>query len=147
VRKAKKPVDALDPQRDSVYQWEASHETWNVCTLSLEQCNDLANAALKAAECLPVEITRGSANRYSWNVPAMRAICMQGPSKRGRGGMNPATVLHEVAHQIGFDKYGARIQDHGRTFIALYRGLLVKYGVMTEKEFTLTANNYKLRWK
>jgi hypothetical protein len=145
MRKAKAKVDAGDPQRDSVYSWEASHETWNVCTLSLEQCNDLANGALKSAGCLPVNVIQGPSNRYSWNVPTMRTISMQGPSRRGRGGMNAATVLHEVAHQIGFDRHRARIQDHGPAFMGLYRELLLKYGVMSEKEFALTARSFKLR--
>lgn len=145
MRKKKAAVDSSDQQRDAVYAWEASHETWNVCALSLEQCNDLANGALKAAGCLPVKVIQGPSNRYSWNVPAMRTISMQGRSRRGRGGMNAATVLHEVAHQIGWDRNKARIQDHGPTFVALYRELLLKYGVMSEKEFALTARNFKLR--
>jgi len=147
VRKTKRKPDASDPQRDSVYRWEESHETWNVCTLSLEQCDALANAALKAAHCLPVSVIQGPSNRYSWNVPGRRLISMQGPSKRGRGGMNQATLLHEVAHQICFDRHRDRIQDHGRTFLALYRELLLKYEVMTAKEFSLTANNFGLRWR
>ena len=146
MRKAKRKDDDSDPQRDTVYSWESSHETWNVCTLTLDQCTELANGALKAAGCLPVEMRQGPSNRYSWNVPAMRCIAMQGPSRRGRGGMNTATVLHEVAHQIGFDRHGARIQDHGPRFLANYRELLLKYGVMSEKEFNLTARAFNLRW-
>lgn len=147
MRKAKRKDHDDDPQRDPVYSWESSHETWNVCTLSLEQCNDLANGALKAAGCLPVKLLQGPSCRYSWNVPAMRTISMQGPSRKGRGGMNYATVLHEVAHQIGFDRHGGHIQDHGPTFVANYRELLLKYGVMTEKEFNLTARAFNLRWR
>jgi hypothetical protein len=147
MRKAKRAVDADDPQRDSVYSWESSHETWNVCALTLEQCAELTNTALKAAGCRPVEVIQGPYCRYSWNVPGRRVISMQGPNKRGRGGMNAATLLHEVAHQIGFDRHRDRIQDHGPTFLALYRELLIKFGVMTEKEFSLTANNFGLRWR
>jgi hypothetical protein len=147
VRKATRKPDTEDPQRDQVYSWEASHETWNVCTLSLEQCNDLANQALKAAGCRPVTVIQGPSNHYSWNVPAKRYISMQGPSTRGRGGMNVATVLHEVAHQIGWDRTGHRRQDHGPAFLGIYRKLLLDFGVMSEKEFRLTAIAFKLRWK
>jgi hypothetical protein len=146
VRRSKAKADASDPQRDSVYRWEASHETWNVCTLTLADCQALADEALAGERCKPVKVIQGPSNRYSWNVPAMRTISMQGPSRRGRGGMNYATVLHECAHQIGFDKYGAKIQDHGPVFMAYYRKLLLKYRVMDEKEFSLTSRYFQLKW-
>jgi len=147
MRKTARNADSGDPQRDSVYRWEASHETWNVCTLSLEQCSELANRALKAAGCMPAAVIQGPSNRYSWNIPKLRIISMQGPSKKGRGGMNAATLLHEVAHQICFDRHRNRVKDHGPTFLAAYRELLINFGVMTAKEFSLTANKFRLRWR
>lgn len=147
MRKTKAKADDGDPQRDSVYKWESSHEAWNVCTLSLQQCKDIAATALKSHNCLPIKLIQGPSCRYSWCVPGMRTISMQGPTKKGRGGMNLATLLHEVAHQIGFDKYGARIQDHGPTFLAIYRKLILQFGVLTAKEFRLTALARQLKWK
>jgi hypothetical protein len=146
MRKKARRTDGTDPQCDQLYSWETAHEHFNVCTLKLEECDQLINAALKRAGHKPVAVYQGQSNAYSWCMPRLRRIAMQGPSKRGRGGMNVATCLHEAAHQICFDRHGERAQDHGPMFLAIYRKLLLDAKVMTAKEFCLTALNYKLRW-
>ena len=80
-------------------------------------------------------------------MPESRAISMQGPTRLGRGGMNVATVLHEAAHQITYDLFGEGVKDHGPTFLAIYRDLLLSAGVFTEDEFTLTTSRFGLSWR
>ncbi len=80
-------------------------------------------------------------------MPVTRIINMQGPSRKGRGGMNVATVLHECAHQIIWDLDGERAQDHGPAWLGRYRKLLLAHGVMTADEFRLTARKFRLRWR
>lgn len=147
MRKKKVKGREADPQRKALYRWEAAHDTFNVCALSLKQCDDLANSALKLAGHVKVTVTQGPSNRFSYNAPTLREIRLQGPSRRGRGGMNRATVLHEVAHQMVWDRHGASVRDHGPTFLAYYRDLLLGYGLMTADEFKLTARKRNLRWR
>jgi hypothetical protein len=135
-----------DPQRNPAYAWEAAFENFNVSTLTLAECQKLANAALDAAGSERVAIQQGPSNRYSWCVPKVRIISMQGPSRKGRGGMNRATVLHECAHQITHDLCGDRAQDHGPMWLTIYRGLLLEHGVITATEFKLTSRKFGLRW-
>ena len=147
MRRAKKKADPNDPQKDAVYSWEAAHESWNVCTLDIEQCEYVAQQALKLFGCEPIDMQNGSPARFSWNIPAWRMICMQGPSRRGRGGRNVATVLHEAAHQIVFDLYADNTQDHGPTFLGVYRELLLAAKVLTPREFDVSARHYRLKWR
>jgi hypothetical protein len=147
MRETQKRLGLDDPQCDPAYAWEAAFDTFNVCTLTLEQCQLLVDNALKAASCLPVKVEQGPSCRYSWCMPVSRRIAMQGPSRKGRGGMNVATVLHEVAHQIAYDAFGDRVQDHGPTWLGIYRKMLIEHGVMTEKEFQLTARKFGLKWR
>ena len=147
MRKAARRVKSDDPQCDSAYAWEASHETWNVCTLDIDECQLLIDNALKAAACRPVTVYQGPYCRYSWCMPILRQICMQGPSRKGRGGMNVATVMHEVAHQITYDAYMNSVRDHGPTWLGIFRKLLLAHGVMSETEFRLTARKFGLKWR
>lgn len=147
VREISRRTEGDDPQRNSAYAWECAFEHFNVCTLTLAECQKLCNEALDGAGCERVAIQQGSSNRYSWCAPKLRIISMQGPSRKGRGGMNVATVLHECAHQITYDRRGNRAQDHGPTWLAVYRMLLLARGVLTAEEFRLTARKFKLRWR
>lgn len=147
VRRKTLKVDPADPQRDAVYTWEIAHESWNVCTLDLDQCNHVLEKALKFYGCDPVHLEQGSPARYSWNMPEWRWVKMQGPSRRGRGGMNVATVLHEATHQIIWDLYPDNVQDHGPTFLGVYRDLLLAAKVLTAREFDVSARHYKLKWR
>lgn len=148
VRRKKRKVDPADPQLHRVYDWESAHESWNICTLSVEQCDYVAQKALRLYGCDPVLLTRGSPKVYSWNHPVMREIEMQGPTRSGRGGMNVATVLHEVAHQIVGDTHPSEsIQDHGPTFLGVYRDLLLTAKVLTAREFDVSARRFRLKWR
>ena len=146
MRKKSRKIPVNDTQVDNVYAWEAAFDQFNICTLSLAECEKLVLKTLKAAGCKPVAVYQGPSNRYSWCMPVLRRICMQGPSRQGRGGMNVATVLHEVAHQIVYDRYGDKTQDHGPTFMGMYRRLLLDHKIMTEKEFRLTSLKFGLKW-
>ena len=147
MREKAKALGGNDPQCDPAYAWEAGFDHFNVCVLTIDQCQHIIDSALNAAGCQPVTVYQGPSCRYSWCMPVLRRICMQGPSRKGRGGMNVATVLHEVAHQITYDAYGNSVQDHGPTWLAVFRKLLIEHGVMTEKEFRLTARPFGLKWR
>lgn len=147
MRRKARTADADDPQCDALYQWEDANEPWNVCTIDAETCDFVAQKALKFFGCEPVDLHRGSPARYSWNIPAWRMVAMQGASRRGRGGMNVATVLHEAAHQIVYDLYSDSVQDHGPTFLGVYRELLLVAGVLTAREFDVSARHFGLKWR
>ncbi len=148
MRKRKTKINLDDPQVDSVYAWEAAFDNFNVCTLDLDQCWYAADKALRFYDCDPLaDLIQGPYNAYSWSAPESRVICMQGPSRKGRGGMNVATVLHEAAHQIVWDLFDANARDHGPTFVAIYRDLLLSADVLTEDEFSLTAAKFGLKWR
>ena len=147
VRETSRRIKGDDRQCDAAYAWESAFEHFNVCTLTLAECQKLCNETLDAAGQDRVAVQQGPSNRYSWCVPKLRLISMQGPSRKCRGGMNVATVLHECAHQITHDLSGDRTQDHGPTWLGLYRKLLLAREVMTAKEFQLTARKFKLRWR
>ncbi len=60
----------------------------------------------------------------SWNIPRLRTISMQSGN-----GVNIATALHEVAHQIAWDYFGSSIQDHGPTWLGVMLGFALKAGM------------------
>lgn len=144
-RKAK--ADPSDPQQVRVYAWEvAQGERFNRSTLTLAQCGHVIDTALRYYGCDPVELQRGSPYRYSWNEPEIRVIVMQGRTRRGNGGMNVPTVLHEVAHQIVWDLYCERFRDHGRQWLDIYRDLLLRARVLTPRQFNASARRFDLKW-
>jgi SprT protein len=67
------------------------------------------------------------------------------------GNLNPysflITLLHELAHLLTFDKYGHRVQSHGKEWKKLYGELLAQFvknkvfPADIEKELVATLNN------
>jgi hypothetical protein len=74
-------------------------------------------------------------------------ITMQRRGRRGRGGKNPAQVLHEVAHFVVFQIRGWRPEDHGPTFLGVYIDLLEAAEVAPRAALEASARAYGLKWR
>lgn len=138
-------MDAADPQKDGVYSWEDGHHGWNLNTHTLPYLRGLIRQACERYGVEPPYVTVHMKCSLSYSAPADMVISLQGiGTKPGRGGLNPATALHEAAHHVVYWMWGSRPQDHGPTFLGLYIELLEAFGILHSKA---EAKEWGLRWR
>jgi hypothetical protein len=135
-----------DPQKERLYEWEASFARWNKNVLTLKECKALIYDACDAHGVPRPTVKQHHQRSLSWNLPESNLIDMQGGGHQKPGGRNEATALHEAAHQVCWCLYRNRIADHGPRYLGIYLDLLVRAGVSTRKALEATARAYKLKW-
>lgn len=129
-----------DPQGLAVYTWEEGFADWNRQTLSIRQVRDYIVVACRTygLDSPPVKLHAGRALAYSWSdgsgISFPRWLC------------NPAIALHEASHFIA-DKLFPQAQTHGRLWLGVYMGLLVKARVAPYAALRASAREYGLRWR
>jgi len=140
-------VQTDDPHRLTVYRWETGWHWWNMNTLSLPKCRELILFACALYDVAP-PVVRLCGGEMSYSEPRRNLIALQSRSRRpGRGGMNPATALHEAAHHIVDRLFGEVVQDHGPTFLGVYLYLLWRAKVAPWPALTASARHHGLRWR
>ncbi len=120
---------------------ETTWGPWNVKSLTIEECRWWVAEACKRFDISPPRVTRHYTKEYPWCNVTRRVISLS-PK-----GMNAATVLHEVAHQITWDYFGDSAQDHGRTFIGVYFHLLECGRVAPRVALHASARSHGLKWR
>lgn len=139
--------DPDDPQKEAVYAFEDSWQSFNNSDLTLAQCRDAVRWACEAWKVPTPVVRQHHEATFSWCNVETGVISLQARSRRpGRGGKNAAVALHEAAHWIVFQRWGERVQDHGPTFVGVYIGLLWQYGVAPIEALMATARKFKLRF-
>jgi hypothetical protein len=136
--------DPTDPQKEAVYSWEASWLSWNQDLLTLAECRVMVRTACRRAGVpyIPVRLHPG----WSEYDCIANKISLQRRGSRGRGGKNPAQVLHEVAHYVVFYRSGWRPQDHGPTFLGVFLWLLASAKVAPRVALEASARAAGLKW-
>ena len=137
-------VDPIDPQRQALYDWEAQWLGWELDTLTLGECRVMVRTACRLAR-VPYVPTRQHSGTSEYDCIRNR-ITLQQRGRRGRGGKNPAQVLHEVAHYIVFRRSGWRPQDHGPTFLGVFLWLLASARVAPRAALEASARAAGLKW-
>lgn len=133
-------------QRDAVYQFEDDWPAWNRNQLTLAQCRTLIRSACEHYRVPHPRVRQHKVRAMSWYMPAKRLISLQAVGPDNKGGKNSATALHEAAHHIGFRLYGARIDDHGPTFVGIYLHLLVKACVAPRPALEAQLRYRRVKW-
>lgn len=136
--------DPTDPQKESVYAWEASWLSWNLDQLTLAECRIVVRTACRRAGVpyIPTVQHKGTSE-----YDCIRGrISLQRRGARGRGGKNPSQVLHECAHYIVFKRSGWRPQDHGPTFLGVFLHLLAAARVAPASALEASARAMGLKW-
>lgn len=140
-------ADPQDPQRHLVYDWEDYWAAWGNNDLTLRECRDAIFWACGRFDVAPPKVTQHNTCAMSECDVVQGVISMQAKgARKGRGGKNAATVLHEVAHWVVFKLHGWAPQDHGPTFLGVYMTLLIGYRVAPRIALESTARHFKLRW-
>lgn len=135
-----------DPQKDDLYAWEEhDHHGWMLNTHTLPYLKGLVRQACERYGVEPPDVRCHMKCSISYSIPGDMVISLQGiGTKPGRGGLNPATALHEAAHHVVYWMWGERVQDHGPTFLGLYIELLETFGVLHDKA---AARARGLKWR
>lgn len=137
-----------DPQKDKLYSWEDEWWGWNLNLCSLAVCRRYVETACAYYRIAPPRVRRHMECSLSFSIPAESVISLQGVgSKPGKGGLNPATALHEAAHHIVYWTFGESVQDHGPTFLGVYLWLLAKAGIAPGEALEASARARGLHWR
>lgn len=136
-----------DPSTEKVYEWENSWPQWNYNSLTLDGCRQLIHLACKQYGIEPPTVTQHNVRSLSWCIPTRRIISLQAVGPNNRGGKNASTALHEAAHQIAWDGFGNKIDDHGPTWLGIYMWLLEKAEVAPAVALHATARAHGLKWR
>ena len=142
-----KSAPDIDPHRDAVYRWEDSWADWNRNTGTAKACRTLIRKACEHYRVPAPTVVVHPQRTFSWSIPRLSRISIQGGRHRERGGRNAATALHEAAHHIAYHLHGERIQDHGPTFLGIYLDLLARTKVAPRIALETTARKHGLRWR
>jgi len=134
-------------QTDNVYRFEDDWSGWNRNQFTLAECRLLIRSALDLYGCPPVTVAQHKRRSLSWCCPSVRRMSLQAKGPNNLGGKNAATCLHEAAHQIGYDLYGQRIDDHGPTFVGIYLALLVKAKVAPGPALEAQLRHRGVKWR
>ena len=134
-----------DPRKEAVYTWEDEWPGWGHNQITLTQCREIIWRACDSYKVIRPTVVEHPERSYSWSIPSLRHISLQGGEHLSRGGRNVATALHEAAHHIAWCKHGNRIQDHGRTFLKIYIDLLVRAKVAPRTALEATAREHGLK--
>jgi hypothetical protein len=130
-----------DPQQDAVYRWEGSWKAWNRAELTLTECRSAISWACDQFGIAAPRVGQHAGKSYPWCDVEKRVVSF---SLKGK---NVATALHEAAHLIVNDVFGARVQDHGPTFLGAYMWLLETAGVAPRIALHATARSHGLKWR
>lgn len=137
-----------DPQKDALYAWEDEWGGWNLNTHSLSHCRRLIETACAKYRIHPPKVQKHMTVSLSFSIPTEWVISLQGVgSKPGKGGLNPATAVHEAAHHVVYWIWGERVQDHGPTFLGVYMWLLEACGVAPAEALHASARARGLKWR
>lgn len=143
-----KRAEDLDPQREPLYAWEDEWWGWNRNTTTLAICRRYIETACAHYGIKPPRVRQHHQVSLSYSIPAESVISLQAKgSSPGKGGLNPATALHEAAHHVVFWIWGARPQDHGPTFLGVYMWLLERAGIAPGEALRASARARRLRWR
>lgn len=135
-----------DPNKNNVYAWEDTWPGWCHNHLSLGQCRALIKIACKHYKVPCPTVTQHTNGTYAWSAPSFNRISMQGGEHMHRGSRNVSTVMHEVAHHVGWHLHGEHIQDHGPTFVGIFIDCLVMAKVAPRVALEASARSCGLRW-
>jgi len=139
-------VAERDPHKQAVYDWEDSWPGWNKNLITFKACKVLIDIACDDYKVARPFVTQHPHRAFSWSLPQVDRISIQGGEHRGPGGRNVSTVMHEAAHHIGWHLHGSRIQDHGATFLGIYLDLLERAKVAPRIALEATARACSLKW-
>lgn len=139
-------VDATDPQKKAVYNWEEAWGPWNYNSLTLDECREWIEGACKLYGVEPPPV-REHTNDDSWCDIRLGVISMQGGKHGARGGMNCAIALHEAAHWILFQLFEDRPQDHGPMFFGIYIWLLENSRIAPREALQASARAFGITWR
>lgn len=127
-----------DPQGARLYKWQWDWDSWGRPSLSLQECQEVCDAACKLWSVPLVPVANQSTKRdYSAYDDANRSI------KLLRCHQNAPMALHEIAHHIVDVKYGTAFQDHGAAFVGVFADLLIVFKVAPKEAIlgSLKARN------
>lgn len=133
---------SYDPQRERVYAMENTFMSAHMhyTKTDMRTLRAVSRAACELYGVKPPTIIQGRGTRIAGQYDSMlEAVWL---FKRG---MNPAVLLHELAHHIddvAFDSYSA---PHGPRFVAIEMELLDKLKVCPSDAFRLLARQYGVR--
>jgi hypothetical protein len=137
--------DPADPQKEAVYAWEDEWRAWNLDTLTLAECRITVRAACRRYGLPPPPVSQHKGvSEYDCLT---NRITLQSRNYRGRGGKNPAQVLHEVAHYVVFRRHGWRPADHGPTFVGVYLDLLEAAEIAPRSALHASARAFGIKWR
>jgi hypothetical protein len=126
-----------DPQLKSVYAWENKMD-WNGSDISFLKAVMLIEDACRRYKVKSPTVKLHKTHHLPFSIPEQNIISLQ----RDRY-LNVPITLHEAAHHIVYHLHGARAQDHGPTFMAVYLDLL-KASKIDAYE---SAEKHGLKWK
>jgi hypothetical protein len=130
-----------DPQLKPLYAWE-ERNGWNDSTISFKSAKKHIIDACNYYKVVIPEVRLHATRNLPYASQHNNFISLQ----RDRY-LNVPVSLHEAAHHIVWQKYGARPQDHGPTFLGIYLHLLEKAKITLPGGLRASAKAAKLKWK
>ena len=138
----KKPLPE-DPQRLKLYKLEREYDGVTVYhKVSVKDLQTVANHACRKWKVKPAKIKRYISKEKicGYYVHADSTLYLNAQHH----GQNTATMLHELAHHITYNKY-SDVQDHGPEFCYIYACLLASYRIMPFDCFMLLAKKWGVK--
>lgn len=134
-----------DPQKEKVYEWEASFRDWDRNTLKLGEMRERVRWACKKYRVSQPKVRQHHTREWSWYKDGtyrggVAKISFQ------HGQSNPAIALHEAAHHIIYELLGEDVEDHGREFFGVYLWLLIEAKVAPASALYPSARTASLRF-
>lgn len=131
-----------DPQAKRLYEWQWKWISWSEESLTLAECQELADWACDLWKIPHVPIRKQPPKKdYSAYDDSNRTI------KLLRCHMNTAMVMHEIAHHVVDVSYGTGFQDHGPVFVGVFADLLVAQGVAPTDAILGSLKARKIKFK
>lgn len=136
-----------DPQQQAVYKWEAEWKAWNHSTATLPELRTVVRWALRryGIKRVPPAVKQHQSGEYAFSIyhPTRRGVI----SFNAKTSKNPATALHEVAHQICDTVFPApETPWHGVEWLGIYMALMEDANVIPTVALHATALAHGLKW-
>ena len=145
-----------DPQRESLYQAERSlsSKPYFRAQLTLAQAQRLVKRVRRQYALVPVSLKSMPKNsttidhgrtdlEYDSETEALlKVVIHANPNKCA---MNPFLLLHELAHVVCDQRYGMKLDDHGKEMVGILIWLYDHYRLIPEDAFRLILRRYKVR--
>jgi len=148
-----------DPQREALYQVERGFSPKSVfgATMTLAQAERLIKKVRRQYRLLPVRlcympqdeehtVDHGRCDSF-FDGETDELVEVIFNINRRKKSLNAFTLLHELAHVICDQYYGAHLQDHGPEFVGVAIWLYNYYRVIPEDAFRLVLGRYKVRYR